>query len=188
MTLLTNSDLQNQTVKQLSLIILTHDGKVQLMTQPAWMLLSQYFQISSTPGSELPETLQRWINHQISQFTQNDEICSLNLPLQLESEGKRLTLRFLVDPTEAQYLLLLEEQQPRTFAVKSLELLGLTKREAEVLFWVAKDNSNAEIAAILGCSDKTIKKHLEHIYAKFGVQTRTGAIVFALEQLGMLHL
>jgi DNA-binding CsgD family transcriptional regulator len=68
-----------------------------------------------------------------------------------------------------------------------LEWLGLTKREAEVLFWVAKDKSNKEIAVILNCSDRTVKKHLEHIYEKLGVQTRAGAIVQALSRLGMLN-
>ncbi|MGK7896196.1 MAG: response regulator transcription factor, partial [Xenococcus sp. (in: cyanobacteria)] len=85
-----------------------------------------------------------------------------------------------------QYLILLEEQELRSFSVASLELLGLTKREAEVLFWIAKDQSNAGIATILGCSKGTVRKHLEHIHQKLGVQTRTAAVMVALEKLGLL--
>ena len=68
----------------------------------------------------------------------------------------------------------------------TLELLGLTKREAEVLFWVAKDKSNAAIAKILNCRKGTVRKHLEHIHRKLGVQTRTAAVMVALERLGLL--
>jgi DNA-binding CsgD family transcriptional regulator len=64
--------------------------------------------------------------------------------------------------------------------------LGLTKREAEVLFWVAKDQSTQAIAKQLGISDLTVKKHLENIYKKFGVQTRTGAVMYALEKIGIV--
>ncbi|MGB8685972.1 MAG: hypothetical protein WCD53_01335 [Microcoleus sp.] len=41
--------------------------------------------------------------------------------------------------------MLREEQQPQSFFIAAWELLGLTKREAPVLFWIAKDNSNAGI-------------------------------------------
>ena len=56
-----------------------------------------------------------------------------------------------------------------------------------MLFGVSKDKSNKEIGSMLGCSDKTVKKHLEHIYAKLGVQSRAAAVVAVLEQLGLLH-
>jgi DNA-binding CsgD family transcriptional regulator len=56
-------------------------------------------------------------------------------------------------------------------------VLGLTRREAEVLTWVARGKSNAEIAAALFIAPGTVKKHLEHIYAKLGVRTRTEAVV-----------
>ncbi|XQQ05170.1 MAG: response regulator transcription factor [Leptolyngbya sp. IPPAS B-1204] len=177
----------NRTIEQLNLITLTGDGNVRLMTPQAWMLLQQYFQASPHYGSRLPENLQRWVHYQLSLLTQTDNIPSPTLPLQIEQDGKRLTIRFVVDRSQQQYLLMLEEQPARSFSVESLELLGLTRREAEVLFWVARDKSNEAIATILECSDKTVKKHLEHIYAKFEVQTRSGAVIFALEKLGILN-
>jgi DNA-binding NarL/FixJ family response regulator len=51
----------------------------------------------------------------------------------------------------------------------------LTRREAEVLSWVARGKSNAEIAAILHVCTKTVDKHLERIYPKLGVENRTAA-------------
>lgn len=84
-------------------------------------------------------------------------------------------------------LLLLREKERLFFSITALELLGLTKREAEVLFWVAKDKSNAEISKTLGCREGTVRKHLEHLYEKLNVQTRTGAVIIALERLGLLQ-
>jgi DNA-binding CsgD family transcriptional regulator len=80
----------------------------------------------------------------------------------------------------------LEERELQSFSISALELLGLTKREAEVLFWVAKDKSNAGIARVLGCCEGTVRKHLENIYKKLDVQTRTAAVMVALEKLGLL--
>jgi DNA-binding CsgD family transcriptional regulator len=52
----------------------------------------------------------------------------------------------------------------------------LTVREREVLQWVAAGKTNAQIADILAASPRTIGKHLENIYAKLGVETRTAAV------------
>ena len=85
----------------------------------------------------------------------------------IEQAGKQLLVRPIADLSGGQYLLLLEEQKVQSCA--SLELIGLTKWEAEVLFWVAKDKSNAAIAKVLSCSKGTVRKHLEHIHKKLGV-------------------
>lgn len=60
------------------------------------------------------------------------------------------------------------------------ERLGLTRREVEVLTWVSDGKTNAEIGQILGRSPRTVQKHLEHIFEKLGVETRTAAAVRAL--------
>src|SRR5437879_2812025 len=57
----------------------------------------------------------------------------------------------------------------------------LTLREREVLGWLARGKSNAEIGLILGISSATVSKHLEHIYPKLGVENRTAAASFASE-------
>jgi DNA-binding CsgD family transcriptional regulator len=61
---------------------------------------------------------------------------------------------------------------------------GLTARESEVLTWVARGESNPEIAARLSIAPGTVKKHLEHIYDKLGVKTRTEAAVRIAPFLG----
>ena len=52
---------------------------------------------------------------------------------------------------------------------------GLTEREAEVLGWVGNGKTNDEIAAVLHVSPHTVRKHLENIFEKLGVHTRTAA-------------
>jgi HD-GYP domain-containing protein (c-di-GMP phosphodiesterase class II)/DNA-binding CsgD family transcriptional regulator len=57
----------------------------------------------------------------------------------------------------------------------------LTSREVEVLRIAARGGSNREIAARLFITEKTVRNHIEHIYSKTGVSTRTGASLFAIE-------
>jgi HD-GYP domain-containing protein (c-di-GMP phosphodiesterase class II) len=57
---------------------------------------------------------------------------------------------------------------------------GLTPREAEVLVRLGQGRSNPQIAAELHVSRKTVSTHLEHIYTKLGVKTRTEAALFAM--------
>ncbi len=65
-----------------------------------------------------------------------------------------------------------------------LQSLGLTPREAEILFWVSQGKTNPEVCTILEMKLFTVKKHLENIYAKLGVENRTAASAMALEKLG----
>lgn len=62
--------------------------------------------------------------------------------------------------------------------------VGVTAREAEILSWVVQGKTNPEIGIILGIQLTTVKKHLESIFAKLGVENRTAAVTLALERLG----
>lgn len=59
----------------------------------------------------------------------------------------------------------------------------LTEREVEVLRWVACGKTNRDIGDILGLSPRTVNKHLEHVYIKLGVETRTAATSVALSAM-----
>ncbi|MGI8616366.1 MAG: LuxR C-terminal-related transcriptional regulator [Actinomycetota bacterium] len=58
---------------------------------------------------------------------------------------------------------------------------GLTAREAEVLRLVAAGRSNREIATTLVISEHTVARHLQNMFAKLGVSSRSGATAFAFE-------
>ena len=60
---------------------------------------------------------------------------------------------------------------------------GLTPREAEVLLWIAQGKTNPEISTICGAANKTIKRHVTHIFQKLGVEGRNAAALSALEIL-----
>ncbi len=62
----------------------------------------------------------------------------------------------------------------------------LTAREKNVLKLVAEAQTNKEIAASLGISLSTVKRHLENIFYKLHVQNRVGAALCAVEAGGEL--
>lgn len=63
---------------------------------------------------------------------------------------------------------------------QELEAPPLTRRETEILRWIADGNTTREIAAILVVSPHTVRKHIEHILEKLGVRTRSAAVARAL--------
>jgi DNA-binding NarL/FixJ family response regulator len=85
---------------------------------------------------------------------------------------------------ERQRVLEIQKQfQPDFSSSAPLESLGLTPREADVLLWVAQGKGNAVIADILQMTESTVKKHLQHIFEKLGVENRSAAALCALEKL-----
>ncbi len=93
-------------------------------------------------------------------------------------------VRLVEDHSEDGCLLILEERLLR-FSAGLLEPLGLTHREAQVLLWVARGKTNKEVAALLYVSPCTVKKHLEHVYEKLGVKSRTKAVTLALQSFDL---
>jgi DNA-binding CsgD family transcriptional regulator len=63
-------------------------------------------------------------------------------------------------------------------AVEALRARGLTERQAQVLALVARGRSNRDTGAILGISDRTVQKHLEHCYRVLDLQSRSAAAEF----------
>lgn len=61
-----------------------------------------------------------------------------------------------------------------------LEDVPLSLREREVLKWLAEGKRNSEIAFLLEISPGTVKKHLENIYTKLGVESRHAAALVAV--------
>ena len=89
------------------------------------------------------------------------------------------TSRILLSAREAQQpsVLTLEDAPAQRLLSARFQL---TEREVEVLRWVACGKTNRDIGDILGLSPRTVNKHLEHVYVKLGVETRTAATSVAL--------
>ncbi len=66
---------------------------------------------------------------------------------------------------------------PRTNRVK-----GLSPRELMVLEWMKQGKTNWEISRIIGVSERTVRFHVESIFMKLDVGSRTQAVALAIEQ------
>lgn len=174
----------HQTLNHLGLVVLSAEGQVQQVTPQAMAWLEAYFP-KPTNSFQLPDHLWAWVKYQISCATLKSNFSKAQLPLRIEQAGRQLVIRLVVEQRSERYLLLLEEQ---TLSLsKSLELLGLSQRETEVLFWIVQGKDNKAIAVHLSVGKSTVRKHLESIYRKLEVQSRTEAIAQALEKLGVLN-
>jgi DNA-binding CsgD family transcriptional regulator len=129
------------------LIFVGPGGEVEFMSPPAQRLVRDFF--PAAPIGRLPAALVNWLEEGDSQ------------PLVRSRGDRELVLERTVDS------LILEE---RVVEVR------LTTREREVLAWVARGKTNAEIAELLWLAPSTVRKHLENVYAKLGVSTRTAAV------------
>lgn len=68
------------------------------------------------------------------------------------------------------------------------ETLGLSLREAEVLNHLAEGKTNREISMVFRISERTVEKHLERVYKKLGVESRTAAAILFLKNRGMVSV
>jgi DNA-binding CsgD family transcriptional regulator len=146
-------------------------GRVRLMTPWARNVLEEFFGAGSTGDHRLPDTLSRWVRDRKKQFAVSHVPHPLN-PFVVCCGKSQLVVRLLMDSSRD--LLLLQLRRPATQR-ELLEVPGLTRRETEVLAWVVKGKTNEQIGTILGASPRTVQKHLEHIFVKLGVETRTAA-------------
>jgi len=138
--------------------------------------LTTYFGHPALRAKRLPETLQRWVKFQETIVSSSGDVFSARKPLVVEGQESRLIVRLI--PADGGSVLLLQ-QQHTVLRPASLEPLGLSRREAEVLAWVAQGKTDAAIGAILSLSPRTVAKHLEHIYERLGVENRSAAAALA---------
>jgi DNA-binding CsgD family transcriptional regulator len=133
--------------------------------------LRKYFPCA-IPNSGLPEQLRQWTLQERRRL-EAPEYKRPAVPFEMVRPESRLIIQLAHRP-EGGFLLLFEEEEFSLSAAK-LQHLGLTGREAEVLYWAAQGKSNPEIALLLEMSRRTVDKHMEHILAKLGVETRAAA-------------
>jgi DNA-binding CsgD family transcriptional regulator len=92
------------------------------------------------------------------------------------------------DPSaDGEWLLVLREESETALLQALSQALPLTAREADVLYWVIQGKTNRDIGDILGTSPRTVHKHLEHVFEKLGVETRTAAAALALSKIRTVH-
>jgi DNA-binding CsgD family transcriptional regulator len=152
----------------------------QELTPGALVTLYRFFG-RPTATSPLPVRVERWVESQQSRL---DDESSLELvkPLRAEIDGRRVALRYLPGQAVHPGVLLLREERRRP-QERSLDALGLTTRESEIVSCVIRGESNAMIGQSLHVSPTTVKKHLDNIYVKVGVRGRGRLTAFVLDVL-----
>jgi DNA-binding CsgD family transcriptional regulator len=160
----------------------TTAGRILDAAAPCLQLLRAFFprEMAARP-SQLPMGLTEWLSR--SRVWGLDRIApGAGENFTMSRGGARLIAHFVSNIDDAVgYLLLKRERSEVTSA--QLAPLPLTSRERDVLSLVAAGKTNAEIATLLEISARTVQKHLEHIFDKLGVETRTAAAMRALAAL-----
>lgn len=132
----------------------------------------------ASPQLHLPEPVFNWI----SQLTDKPSLDAI-LPLNVIREASRLVFTLGSKTTDGEWLVMLTEESDVAKIEAIMTTFHLTKRESEVLYWTVKGKTNRDVGDILQTSPRTVNKHLEHVFAKLGVETRTAAAAMVTAKL-----
>ncbi len=157
-------------------VSLDRELKILYISHFCTTLIEKYLGNGSLDGGTLPELLLGWIR-------QNDPTIQNGIPrvpstLKLDLPNSTLSVTIMFDEKRDERFLILEES--RESGPSDFQILGLTKRQAEILFWLSRGKTDRDIGEILCISHRTVHKHLEAIYTHLGVETRTAAMQIAL--------
>ena len=106
--------------------------------------------------------------------------------MNIQRSESRLILNFQEQTGDGEWLIVLREESDAAMIEALTLAFRLTQKEAEVLYWVARGKTSRDIGDILGSSPRTVNKHLEHVFTKLGVETRTAAATMAMEKVRSL--
>jgi DNA-binding CsgD family transcriptional regulator len=157
-------------------------GAVHALSAGAVQFLQQHFQADFEGNCRLPEEAYSWFRSQ-----QTDPLAVAprwRMPFVMQSRGAKLTVRIAREEPD-EILLLLKRIEPASASPRVA--CRLTRRESEILYWIREGKRNSEIGLILELSTRTVGKHVEHIFQKLGVETRTAAARVRLEGLERVH-
>lgn len=160
-------------------ILFHSDGMIVCISSFAKELLARYFDMNPGEGEFLPQVLMQWFNTETRPPVNKRASARLSMsvervPLTIVKEDKKLKIKLMKDFTTDDYILTMVETS-NTLIMQNLQGYGLSSRESEVLLWLSKGKTNAEIAIILDMGKRTVEKHLERIFVKLGVATRAAA-------------
>jgi CheY-like chemotaxis protein/DNA-binding CsgD family transcriptional regulator len=180
-----------------SVTVRASDGRLMWQTPLARELLARYYGAPAPGPAHVPEPVLAWLRRSVEHVLEaqaRGEPLAEPPRLSVEQGARRLTLRLHqrgddagTAATAGDWMLVMQEASDES-VIEAISLsFRLTAKEAEVLYWVIKGKINRDIGDILGSSPATVKKHLERILAKMGVETRTAAAALALGRIRQLH-
>jgi DNA-binding NarL/FixJ family response regulator len=170
-----DAEKQLETSLEQALLISDSQGQILFATGQARILLNTFF--ASGSDKKLPIELQNWLS---GPDNQRPKLISHKKRGEIEVD------HFAISKSGNVSLLRIEHRNGDN-GPKALLALGVTAREAEVLYWISEGKTNPEIAIIIDASLNTVKKHAINLFAKLGVETRTAAARLALGVLTPQH-
>jgi DNA-binding response OmpR family regulator/DNA-binding CsgD family transcriptional regulator len=168
-----------------SLTVRVSDGRVLWQTPLARKLLQEYF---DTPEAVAPVELAAWLSQTVPRGATGPAAATAPPVWAVNQAGRRLSFTLHQPTGEDEWLLVMQESSDQAAMDALTAEFKLTAREGEVLYWVVKGKTNRDIGDILGSSPATVKKQLEHIFAKLGVETRTAAAGLAMSRVAQLKV
>ncbi len=157
----------------LGVLLLNGAGHILSISTRAEELLRQFIPSIDAPRT-LPPAILRWFNYLLSRpIDERPTVNRISLPY--NNGTNVLIARWAGSPRPGRHTLVLEPD-PAAVRPGALIAAGLTKREAEVLQWIAQGKTNGDIAGILGTSPRTVHKHVERLLDKLNVETRVAAV------------
>ncbi|WP_374259770.1 response regulator [Zoogloea sp.] len=163
---------------QATLAVHPETGRLVWQTPLARKLLADYF---GSASDDAPPAVMAWIAESSRARREGRAFP----PLTRSQGARRLVFTLHERAGEDEWLLALREESDAA-AIDALQAaFRLTTREAEVLYWVIKGKTSPDIGEILGSSPRTVNKHLEHVFAKLGVENRTAAASLAMARIRM---
>lgn len=168
-----------------SITVRMPEGKLIWQTALARDMLLRY---CGTSAPVTPPAVLEWLRRHLPDAQQRQiEPPALSVAQGATSLSLRLHQQTGHDDEGDDWLIIMREVSD-TAVIEAMSLsLKLTAREAEVLYWVVKGKTNKDIGEILGSSPATAKKHLERVYVKLGVETRTAAAGVAMKRIRELQ-
>lgn len=169
-----------------SITVRISDGRILWQTPLARKLLQLHF---DAPEAVAPVELAEWLQQTAPKLSAEIArgVMPGTVPVWAVNQGGRRLSFTLHQPTgEDEWLLVMQESSDQAAMDALSQEFKLTTREGEVLYWVVKGKTNRDIGDILGSSPATVKKQLEHIFAKLGVETRTAAAGLAMSRVAQL--
>jgi DNA-binding CsgD family transcriptional regulator len=170
---------------KVAVLVITESGHIVDTISAGTEILRRCFGCDGGSTRMLPEDVRRWVHVQIDRLRGTDPSTAPPDPWTVRTGDQSVTLQLYPDSETSNFFLCLREQPLRTNP-QALSRLGLTRRESEVLCHVAQGLTNTAIAGLLGISPRTVHKHLERIFVKLSVTTRTEAALRAAAELGLL--
>jgi CheY-like chemotaxis protein/DNA-binding CsgD family transcriptional regulator len=160
------------------------DGSLMWQTPLARDLLERY---CATHAPETPAVVVEWLRNCLRLLQNQCEPSKLALERGATQLIFRLHQQIGDVDADGDWLIVMREVSD-TAVIEAMSLsFKLTAKEAEVLYWVVKGKTNKDIGDILGSSPMTVKKHLERVFVKLGVETRTAAAGMAMGRIKQLQ-